>query len=289
MLALGLGLRKAGHHVVASWGGEPFAVPKQYVFLPGQELIAPPSAFPPVPSLMATFDAGSFDRLGTLEPHAHKAEGLLVIDHHASNDEFGTLNLVDPDAAASAVIVYHLLQRLGIELDQAIAINLYTAIVTDTGSFKYRNTTPAVHDIASDLLRFDIHHDDIVRTVYDTHPVGFLKLAALALDRAEIIPGASMIWTWVSQGDLERFGIELEDTEGLIDIVRTAEEAEVACVMKQGLDGKYKASLRSKGNANVGVVASAFGGGGHAFAAGFTADGDARAAVEAIAQRLAVA
>lgn len=287
MLALGLGLRKAGHNVVASWGSEDFSVPKQYAFLPGLDLLAPPGEIPPAPSLMATFDAGSFDRLGTLEDVARKAETLLVVDHHASNDSFGTLNLVDPDAAASAVIVHRLLAELGIELDRAIAANLYTAILTDTGSFKYRNTTPSVHHIAADLLRFDIHHDDIARTVYDTHPIGFLKLAAVALERAEMRPDVSMIWTWITQEDLRRFGIELEDTEGLIDVLRTAEEAEIACVMKQGTDGLYKASLRSKGNANVGAVAEALGGGGHAFAAGFTANGEARAAVDAIAQRLA--
>jgi bifunctional oligoribonuclease and PAP phosphatase NrnA len=286
MLALGLGLRKTGRRVVASWGSEPFSPPKAYAFLPGQDMLVPPGDVPAEPSLMATFDAGSFDRLGTLEPNARKAQTLLVVDHHASNAKFGTMNLVDPDAAASGVLVHRLLQELDIPLDEGIAANLYTAILTDTGCFKYRNTTPAVHRIAEDLLQFDIHHDDIARIVYDTHPFGFLKLAAVALDRAEILRDASMIWTWISREDLDRFGIELEDTEALIDILRTAEEAEVACVMKQGPDGLYKASLRSKGNANVGAIAEALGGGGHAFAAGFTAGTDPRAAVDSIAQRL---
>lgn len=286
MLALGLALRKRGTPVVASWGSDPFSAPKQYAFLPGLELLRPPSEFPAAPAVMATFDAGSFERLGSLEPNARKSEALVVVDHHASNESFGTLNLIDPHAAASGVLVYELIGKLGIALDHDIAANLYTAILTDTGSFKYRNTTPEIHHIAADLLRYDIHHDDIARIVYDTHPVGFLKLAGIALERAEVVPEASMIWTWVGREDLERFGIELEDTEALIDILRTADLAEVACVMKQGPDGAFKASLRSKGNANVGAVAEALGGGGHAFAAGFTADGDPRAAVQAIAQRL---
>lgn len=286
MLALGLALRKRGTTVAASWGSDPFVVPKQYAFLPGQELLCAPADFSPEPKLLVTFDAGSFERLGTLEPNARKAQTLIVVDHHASNDSFGTLNLIDPGAAASAVLVYQLIGRLGIELDTAIATNLYTGILTDTGSFKYRNTTPDIHAIAGDLLRFDIGHDDIARIVYDTHPLGFLKLAGVGLDRAELHPDANMIWTWITQEDLTRFEIDLEDTEALIDILRTADNAEVACVMKQGPDGRYKASLRSKGNANVGVVAEDLGGGGHAFAAGFTADADARAAVDAIAARL---
>jgi len=286
MLALGLALRKAGKDVVASWGSDPFLVPKHYGFLPGQELIVEPHAYPAAPQLMITFDAGSFDRLGTLEPNGHAAGTLIVVDHHVTNDEFGMINLVDPEAAASAIVTYRLIHELGIDLDAAIAKNLYTGIVTDTGSFKYRNTTPPVHEIAADLLQYDIGHDDIVRIVYDTHPYGFLKLVAVALDRAELRPDASMIWTWVTQEDLTRFGLDVEDTEGLIDIVRTADEAEVACVLKQGPDGTYKVSLRSKGNANVGRIAEEMGGGGHAFAAGFTAGADARAAVDAVAQRL---
>ncbi|MCA1833084.1 MAG: bifunctional oligoribonuclease/PAP phosphatase NrnA [Actinobacteria bacterium] len=289
MLALGLALRKRGMTVNASWGSDPFSVPKHYTFLPGQELLKPPQDFPAAPPLMITFDAGSIERLGTLEPNARKAETLIVVDHHVSNDEFGTLNLIDPKAAASAILVFELIKRLGIDLDTEIATNLYTAILTDTGSFKYRNTTPPVHAIAAELLQFDIHHDDIARTVFDTHPVGFLKLAAVALERAQLRDDASMIWTWVAQDDLKRFDLELEDTESLIDILRTADTAEVACVMKQGLDGKYKASLRSKGNANVGAVAQQLGGGGHAFAAGFTANGDPHAAVDEIARRLATA
>jgi phosphoesterase RecJ-like protein len=286
MLALGLALRKLGKTVVASWGSDPFAAPKLYAFLPGLDLLRPPDEFPAEPKVMATFDAGSIERLGTLDVNARKAEELIVVDHHVSNDNFGTTNLIDPEAAASGVLVYELLMRMGVPLDHDVAVNLYTAILTDTGSFKYRNTTPNVHQIAAHLLQYDIHHDDIARIVYDTHPVGFLRVAGVALERAEIIPDASMIWTWVSREDLERFGIGLEDTEALIDILRTADTAEVACVMKQGPDGVYKASLRSKGNANVGAVAEALGGGGHAFAAGFTANGDARAAVEAIAERL---
>jgi phosphoesterase RecJ-like protein len=286
MLALGMALRKAGKDVIASWGSEPFLVPKHYAFLPGQEVIVPPEAYPAEPDLMITFDAGSFDRLGTLEPNGRAAHVLVVVDHHVSNDEFGTVNLVDSDAAASAVVTYELIRRIGVELDTAIAQNLYTGILTDTGSFKYRNTTPPVHEIAAHLLRFDIGHDDIARIVYDTHPFGFLKLVAVALDRAELRPDASMVWTWITQEDLTRFGLDVEDTEALIDVIRTADEAEVACVLKQGPDGSFKVSLRSKGNANVGRIAEAMGGGGHAFAAGFTAGRDARGAVDAVAQRL---
>jgi bifunctional oligoribonuclease and PAP phosphatase NrnA len=196
------------------------------------------------------------------------------------------VNLIDPDVAASAVVVYKLIKRMGIELDREIATCLYTGILTDTGSFKYRNTTPEIHEIAADLLSHGIAHDEIARVVYDTHPVGYLKLLGVALERAEVVPDASMIWTWVTEDDLKRYRVGLEDTEALIDAVRTADVAEVACVLKQ-FDGSYKVSMRSKGSVNVGAVCESFGGGGHAFAAGFTADGgDLRAIVTSIAEKL---
>jgi phosphoesterase RecJ-like protein len=287
MLALALALRTQGRPVFASWGSDPFVTPRHYAFMPGLDLLSPPDAVPKAPELMITFDCGSFERLGTLEPNARAAKQLIVVDHHVSNDSFGMINLIDPNVAASAVIAYKLIGRLGVALDRDMAACLYTGILTDTGCFKYRNTTPEVHEIAADLIAHDIAHDEIARIVYDTHPVGFLKLVGVALDRAEIIPEASVIWTWITQEDLKRCGIGMEDTDGLIDIVRTADVTEVACILKEQPDGTYKASMRSKGVANVGAVCESFGGGGHALAAGFTAEGtDPRAIIEAIAAKL---
>lgn len=287
MLALALALRKRGRETVPSWGSVPFAVPRHYAFLPGLDLLSPPEQVPTTPELMVTFDCGSIERLGTLEPNARAAKQLVVIDHHVSNDDFGTINLIDPNVAASAVIVYKLLAEMGIALDRDIATCLYTGILTDTGSFKYRNTTPEIHQIAADLISYDIGHDEIVRVVYDNHPIGFLRLLAVTLGRAEVIADAGMIWTWIEQADLRSGGIGMEDTDALIDVIRTADGLDVACVLKQQPDRTYKASMRSKGGTNVGAVCESFGGGGHALAAGFSSEGtDPHAIIEAIAAKL---
>lgn len=287
MLALQLALRDRGVKAMASWGSDPFVLPRHYRFLPGLEGLSKPEEIPAAPELMVTFDCGSFERLGTLEPNARAARRLVVVDHHASNDRFGTINLIDPDIAASAALTYRLIGKLGIPITRDIAICLYTGILTDTGCFKYRNTTPEIHAIAGDLLTYDIPHDEIARIVYDTHPVGYLKVLAAVLERAEVIADASMIWTWVTRDDLERYGVDPEDTDGLIDAVRTADVAEVAAVLKELPDGTYKVSMRAKGRANVGALCESFGGGGHALAAGFTAhEKDPRAIASAIAERL---
>ncbi len=286
MVALALGLKTLGRSVTASWS-EPFGVPKQYGFLPGLDLVSPPSTVPESPDLMITFDAGSLERLGTLEKNARNAKALIVVDHHRSNDSFGTVNLIDPDAAASAVLVYELLQRMSIPLNRDIAMCLYTGLVTDTGRFQYRNTTPSVMTMAADLLTHGIEHDRISRLIYDTHPAGYLRLLSIALARMEILPEPSMVWTWIDNSDLDAAGVTLEDTEALIDVVRTAQEAEVACVIKQSPEGRYKVSMRSKGVADVGAVCEALGGGGHALAAGFTSpDGDPGSIAAAVAERL---
>ena len=272
LLGMSIALREAGKETVASWGSDPFA-----------ELLSPPDTFPAAPELVITFDAGSYERLGSLEPHARAAGTLLVVDHHVSNDRFGAINLVDPAAAASAVIVFDLLRRVGVALDEDIATCLYTGIVTDTGRFQYGNTTPEVHRITAELLAAGAPHVEITQTIYNTHPVGYLKLAASALEKLEVREDAGVVWTWVTTQDLERARVGLEDIEALIDLVRTADVADVAVVLKQQSDGRYRVSMRSKGASDVGAVATRFGGGGHALAAGFTsADGDPRATIEEI-------
>jgi bifunctional oligoribonuclease and PAP phosphatase NrnA len=287
MLALTIALKDRGKRVIASWGSEPMEAPRHYTFLPQLDLLSPSEQFPAAPATMITFDAGSFSRFGTLEPNARAAAQLIVVDHHISNDRFGTINLVDPTAAASAVLVHELLGRMGHEIDADIATCLYTGLVTDTGRFQYSNTTPKVHQIAADLIARGAPHVKITEQVYNTHPVGFLRLAAAALGRVVERPAESLVWTWVTQQDLHDAGVGLEDIESLIDLVRTAEHADVSAVLKQQDDGRFRVSMRSKGAADVGAVCESFGGGGHALAAGFTsADGDPHATIEAIAAAL---
>jgi phosphoesterase RecJ-like protein len=275
MLALGLALRSLGKTVVASWGSEPFAVPSAYASLPGLDLLVPAADFPAEPGLLVTFDTGSADRLGALADRVGAAGNVLVVDHHTTNTRFGTVNLIEPTAAATAVVVVDLVDRLGVPLTAEIAAPVYTGLVTDTGSFKYAATTPAVHVLAARLLATGIPHDVISREIWDTAPFRYVKLLGLACARAVLeeseAGGLGMVWTAIGVEDLDHFGLALSDVEGVIDVVRTSREAEVAVVLKTDPeDGLLKVSTRSKGALDVGAVCSALGGGGHRFAAGFT-------------------
>jgi bifunctional oligoribonuclease and PAP phosphatase NrnA len=272
--------------VVASFGDEPFEVPAILRFLPGVELLSPPGGYPSRPEAMLSFDAASIDRLGALAGPACAAAELIVLDHHASSTGFGTINLVQPAVAATAVLAAELIDRLGIPLTEPIALGLYAGLSTDTGSFKFSATTPQVHRLAARLLETGIDAGIVSRELYDRAPFTYLHMLASALDRAvleaEAARGLGMVWTTVTKADRATSGLSLDAAESVIDVLRRTDEAEVAVVLKEDDAGTWQVSLRSKQVIDVGKVSAALGGGGHARAAGFSASGGADAAIAAI-------
>ncbi len=280
MLALKRVLDQQGVRSTASWGtpdadaGHELVVPPQYAFLPGLDELVVPVRFPAAPTLMVAFDTGAPERLGSLRDAAEAAGTLIVIDHHASGRSFGDIRLVDGSVAATAVLVDELIARLGSEVDRDTAVCLYTALVTDTGRFQYASTTPSVLQLAARLISLDIDHAAISRQVWNTHSFGYLKLLARVLDRATLEPQASLLWTALTQEDLERYGVAWQETEGLIEVLRSVETARVAMIAKRQSDGVWKVSLRSRGDVDVGRVARDLGGGGPAVLAGLVADAE---------------
>jgi bifunctional oligoribonuclease and PAP phosphatase NrnA len=261
-------LRAGGRDVVGSFP-HPFAVAPHYRELPGLELLTSPDEFPREPDVMVTFDCGSLGRLGDLEPAAKAARELVVLDHHVSNTRYGTINVIDPAAAASGVLVRRLVLELGLPLTNDAAVALYAALVCDTGRFQYETTTPSVFDLARELVTFDVPVSRLSRQLFEEHRFAYLKLLGEALAAAELDADRRFVWTSVTQDMLERHGVTLEEVEGLIDIVRRTTEAEVTCVLKEEADGSVRVSLRSLGDVDVRIIAADHGGGGHRFAAGF--------------------
>lgn len=286
VLALHLFLRQAGCRTVPSWGSDPFSVPPQYTFLPGLADLVPPREFPEAPELLVCCDTASRDRLGTLAPVVDRAGTVIVIDHHESGEDFGDIRLIAPRAAATVVLVDDLIHRLGGRPDRGIASCLYAGLVTDTGRFQSRTTDAAAMEMGGRLLAEGIEHEEMSRQMFDTHSFGYLKVLARVLDRATFVPEASLVHSWVEQADLDRLGVALEETEGIIDVLRTAEAAEMTMMVKEGPDGEWRVSLRSKGRTNVGELASALGGGGHAASAGFSHPGPRQDIVDRVVGRL---
>jgi len=292
MLAVAVALagRPGSRTVVASFGDDPFAVPGILSFLPGQSLLSSPADYPDRPEVMISFDAASVDRLGRLAGPAEAAGALIVLDHHASNGGFGTVNIVDPAAAATAVLAAELIDRMGIRLTEDIALGLYAGLVTDTGSFKYAATTPQVHELAARLLATGIEPGTVARELYDRAPFSYLGMLAAALGRAVLEPSAAgglgLVWTTVTRADREPAELPLELAESVIDVVRKTDEAEVAVVLKEDDAGNWQVSVRSKAAVDVGALCTALGGGGHARAAGFSFAGHPGEAVAAMLRLL---
>ncbi|NES12760.1 MULTISPECIES: bifunctional oligoribonuclease/PAP phosphatase NrnA [Micromonospora] len=290
MLGFGLGLRRFGvRNLQATFPGPP-GVPEPFRWLPGLELLVPQDEAYLDPDLVICFDAASESRLGDLVDRLDKAGAALVLDHHASNTRFGGIHLVDPHAAATSVVAEGLLDRLGVPLDAEIAACLYVALSTDTGSFRFEATTPAVHEMAARLLATGIRPGDISRLIFDTRPFGAVRLFGEVLVRARLeraaAAGRGLVWTYATREDLARHDQPAYVLEALIDSVRCTAEADVSCVVKQVADAEWAVSLRSKGAVDVSAVAVALGGGGHRFAAGFTGRGSVDEVVDRIRAEL---
>jgi phosphoesterase RecJ-like protein len=260
--------RMRGVRTVCSFPNEPFEPPRWLSVLPGAEALATPADFPLEPALMVTCDVASMDRLGMLARSAARAQTLIWIDHHVSNEGLGTIPLIDPRASSTCEIVWRLIREVGGEVPVETATCLYAGLVTDTGRFQYEAVTPDTLRLAADLREFPFDHTRLVQALYEDNPTGYLRLLGAALERITVED--DLVWTYLTQADLSGAGVLATDTDDLIDVVRTAREADVAAVLKQQLDGRFKVSVRSKGRHDVATVAAAFGGGGHRLAAGYT-------------------
>jgi bifunctional oligoribonuclease and PAP phosphatase NrnA len=286
MLGLGLHLAALGKHVVCSWGNQPFTLPRWMGLLEGAELLVPPKEFPAAPAVMVALDTAAPDRLGPLSANAQRAAELIVIDHHRTNPRFGTIVVLDPDAVSTAELVFRLVERMGGMLPDAAAACLYAGLITDSGRFQYEATTPETLRIAAKLRAYVFDHSRLSQGLFEDGSVGALKATAVALDRAELVPEAGLVWTYLTQADVAQAGIPMAEADDLIDVIRTAREADTSCVIRQQRDGRFKVSLRSRGATNVAAIAEAFGGGGHRLAAGYTAPSGLEEAVRQLTAAL---
>lgn len=270
MLGLAAFLRARGTEVVTSYPNTPLDPPRWAPLLPGSDRMVEVKDFPKQPAVMVTCDCASADRLGPLLPVAQRAKELIWIDHHRSNDGLGTIPLVDPDASSTCEMVWRLIGEIGGEISNDTAVCLYAGLVTDTGRFQYEATTPATLRLAADLREFDFDHTRLVQALYEDNRREYLTLVGRALGRLQHEPDADLVWTYLTQADFRNSGVRAAETEDLIDVIRTDRDSDVAALVKQQRDGRFKVSVRSRGAHDLSAIAASFGGGGHRLAAGYT-------------------
>ncbi|HEY1262220.1 MAG TPA: bifunctional oligoribonuclease/PAP phosphatase NrnA [Terriglobales bacterium] len=209
---------------------------------------------------------------------------LINIDHHVSGRQFGHVNWIDPNAVATAELVYRLAREAGVRISPEIATCLYTAVLTDTGSFMFEGTNEHTFALARELVLAGADPARCARSVYFAHSTAKVRLLGAALSNLQ--REGPLAWIWVSQEQMERAQAKEEDCEGLVNYALAIHDVQAAAFLRELPDGRYRVSLRSKGEINVATVAEGFGGGGHNCASGFSVDGPLSYAVERLLERL---
>ncbi|MFP4973868.1 bifunctional oligoribonuclease/PAP phosphatase NrnA [Paenibacillus sp. CN-4] len=213
-------------------------------------------------------DCADFARVGlTRNLFAEQAE-IVNIDHHPTNNGYGTVNLIKPDAAATAEILFDLLSLFELEWNPDIAEALYTGLLTDTGGFRYSNTTPKVMEAASALLEHGVDGPKLAESLLEEMTLAQVKLLARALESLQLTPEGDVAWVVITPQDMLDCGAANEDLEGIVNYPRNIRGVEVGMLFKVIRDDVVKVSLRSAGRVDVAALAQVFGGGGHVRAAG---------------------
>ncbi|HHV83576.1 MAG TPA: bifunctional oligoribonuclease/PAP phosphatase NrnA [Tepidanaerobacter syntrophicus] len=262
VLSLTLALKKMGKCA------EPVIIdkiPEKYKFLPGNKLIS--NQFSSRSDVLISLDSSDINRLGLNEDIRDYGNIIVNIDHHKNNALFGDLNIVDSSASSAGEIVYQLIKDK-IKIDHDIAINIYTSIITDTGSARYSNTTPLCLRILADLVDIGVKPDYVSRQVFEKRTLSSIKLLKLALDTLELLENNKIAAMYITQEMLEVSKAMEEETEGIINYAREIDGVEVAVLFREKEKSVTKVGLRSNEWVDVSKIAEKFNGGGHLRAAG---------------------
>ncbi len=221
----------------------------------------------PKADLCLCLDCGDVQRIGKRKAIFEMAEKTACIDHHHTNVGFCDADFIDPKAPATGEILYNLFLELGVEITQDIARQLYAAISSDTGSFKYSNVRPETFNIAAELIKKDIDHAEIARKLFDTESLGVVKFKGYLMNNMEQYFDGKLNIVLATDCLLKEYGIEEKDTGDIVNIPRGVKSCEIAVSIRETPE-KKKISFRSNGKYDVSSLAEKFGGGGHIMAAG---------------------
>lgn len=253
--------------------GEDDPVPRIYRFLPGSDTFVHASAYHEDPDLFVSVDLSAPSRLAAGEEVLRRARLSAILDHHPNEAPQADALVVRPDAAATGVIVAEYAQHLGADVTPEIAQNLLCAIMTDTGRFQYQNTNPESFEVASFLVGHGASPSEVSLNVYQSFRLSFLHLKSAVMGRIVTFEHGRIAYSYTTIADLERTGASLDESDGLVDVVRSVEGSEVALFLKEVPCGKVRGNLRSKTGLDISCVARELGGGGHRAASGFTVEG----------------
>ena len=269
-LALGETLQMMGKKVVYYCESP---IPSKYLFLPGVDQFTKEMDNSEQFDVAVVIDCGDLEQVGDLSVKIGMIEVVINVDHHITNHISGPLRLVDAKACASAEIIYRIIKELEKPLTLPIALNLYTAILTDTGSFRFSNTNRAAFQICDELIGLGIVPHQVAQQVYGTYSVGRLRLLNEVLASLEISSNKIFAMVTVTLAMMAKTGASSEDIDGFVDYPRFIKKIEFSALVQEIDDNRFHVSLRSKGRIDVAQIAEGFGGGGHLSASGFNVAG----------------
>jgi bifunctional oligoribonuclease and PAP phosphatase NrnA len=276
LLAMGIALEKRGCQVALY---NESSIPAVYRFLPAVDRIQKQLTDWRHFDTAVIMDCGVLNRVGSAADAIATIPVVINIDHHITNTRFGQYHLVDVNACATSEIVYRLIQAMDLDVDVAMATAIYTGILTDTGSFRFSNTNQEAFSICEAMVAAGVKPSTVAQHVYGTYSLGRIKLLNLALDSIEISNNGYLSIMTVTREMLADTGTQPEDADGLINYARRIRDVKVAALIHELENGgesknrkRFHVSLRSDGSVDVSGIAMKFGGGGHAGAAGFSAE-----------------
>lgn len=281
MLALGCSLLAMGK-TVHFWNED--GLPDSLAFLAGSERVVLPPVEPQDIDVVLAVDTATKPRLGDNALHAaSKAKVWVNIDHHISNPRYGDLNYIDASSPATGQILYDLIRALDMPLPAESRDAIYVAVSTDTGSFQYPATTAKTYELAAQLIRCGLDVGPLNIATYHNYPYRRVELMRSLLNTLERSEDGRVAHWELSDATREKFQLQPEDSEGLIDIIRAIQGVLVAIFFEELPDGKVRVSMRSKDSRiNVCEICALFGGGGHALAAGIRMRGPIEEAREQV-------
>lgn len=271
VLALGIILERMGKKVTMAGADPP---PGIYGFLPSLEKYQTGLPLEGGFDTLVVLDCSVTDRIGNGYQELLAGDMVVInLDHHISTACFGKYNYIDPAASAVGEIIYDLIIEMGLEITPDIALCLYTAIVTDTGSFQYDNTSPETHRRVAKLMEIGVPAAKVSTLIYEEKPKAVFLLLGSALTTLTSSPCGKVCWLTVTREMLQNCGAEDEHTEGLVNYAKSVRGVQVGMLFREIKAGSYKISFRSKDVVDVNRLAALFGGGGHPHAAGCSVQG----------------
>ncbi|OPY83896.1 MAG: Bifunctional oligoribonuclease and PAP phosphatase NrnA [Syntrophorhabdus sp. PtaU1.Bin153] len=249
------------------------SLPYMYEFLPRPQRVAHGEIPEDQYDAVFALDCGNLFRVGKGYEKLKEMGPVINVDHHMTNEAFGTINVIDPDASSVAEILYRLYKTMKVAMTFNVAINVYTAIFTDTGSFRYSNTNSQAFLICEEMTRSGVAPSYVAQMVHESHPKERFLLLGLVLATLETHKNDTIAMAMVTQEMFRRTNTSKEHTEGFVESVKEIRGIDVAVLLREITGNQYKISMRSKGNSDVASICNLFGGGGHRNAAGCTING----------------